>query len=592
MSGISGIFAPSLAMDTAYSAVQSMLNAMRLLKPDGQGMFQDGPCTLGHAQPISEEGVTLIFSGTFYTFREERKALEKEGAAFRSNLDSEVLLKLYLHYGFDCILRLRGVYAFALWDAKRRTLFCARDSLGIKPLLYSLTPQGFVFASELKGLLASGLVSREVDRQALRCLLERGSVSQPLNILRDVRWLLPGHMLILREGSAPEIRCFSTLKTGIVDTTEMGWEDIVTEGKSRIITALERQVIPDITPGAFLSGGIDSSLLAALIAERHGKVRTFSIGFESGLNTAIKDETEDALEVARHIGADHSTIVVRQAEAADNLRDIASGLDHPTIDGVNSWFAAKAARSEMTIVISGTGGDELFAGYPWFDAMRRWVSAPLWKRFKRGLKGETFLSAFDKQYRIFSPAEAAALCRNTPAPAPRPDPLPVADILSRVTGLLLQGYTRDQLFADGDATSMWHGLEIRLPLLDEDLLNFALSIPPEAKIGPAIPGALAGSYAATGEKRLLLAIGEQLLPPGFAHRAKRGFTLPFDGWLHGGLAEQMNEMLSVRTVRARGFFTPDAVAEVRKAFQESRCTWVYPWLLMMTELWAQEVLDG
>jgi len=537
-----------------------------------KGIFYDGLCSFSDS--ITEDGITLVFCGELY-----------------NKPENDSLIKLYLHYGFDFLQRLRGIYAFVLWDSQKRILICARDPLGVKSFLYSITPQGFVFASELKSLLASGLVSREVDRQSLRCLLERGSVSQPASILKDVHWLLPGHILILREGSTPEIRCFAPLQTNKVDTTGMNWEDIAAEGKSRIITALERRIIANDLPGAFLSGGIDSSLLVALMIERYGNVRTFSVGFESGLNTASEDETNDACEVALHLGVEHNTVIVRQAEIADNLRAVASGLDHPTVDGVNSWFAAKAVSGELNAVISGTGGDELFAGYPWFVAMQQWASPSKWQRFKHCLKRETFLSVFNKQYRIFSSVDAIALCHDTRVPNVRPDPLSKAESLNRVTGLLLQGYARDQLLADIDAAAMYHGLVFRFPLLDEDLLDFALSLPPEAKIGSVDNEALSGSYAATGVKRLLMAIGEPLLPEGFSHRAKRGFTLPFDGWLRGVLADQMNDLLSESIVKKRGFFEPTVVNVIKRRFIEGKTHWTQPWLLMMTELWAQEVLD-
>jgi asparagine synthase (glutamine-hydrolysing) len=351
-------------------------------------------------------------------------------------------------------------------------------------------------------------------------------------------------------------------------------------------------MIADVPLGAFLSGGIDSSLLVALMAQKHDKVRTFSVGFEGGLDTASEDETDDALEVARYLGVEHTKIVVRQDEVADNLRAIAAGLDHPTVDGVNSWFVARAARRELTVAISGTGGDELFAGYPWFAAMQDWSNASILRRLKRAIKGETFISAFDKQYRIFSEKDAMALCPGTISPNPRPDPLSKADSLNRVTGLVLQGYTRDQLLADIDTAAMWHGLEVRVPLLDEDLLAFALSLPPEAKIGPPRAGANTGSYAYSGVKRLLLAIGEPLLPPGFAHRAKRGFTLPFDGWLRGVLAGDMAYLLSADVVKRRGFFDPVVTERVWHDFEIGKSYWAHPWLLMMTELWAQEVLDA
>jgi asparagine synthase (glutamine-hydrolysing) len=580
-----------------------MLQAMRRRGPDGQNSFQNGPCTLGHArlavidtsvagaQPMTENGVTIVYNGEMYTFREERRLLEQDGVTFFGNSDTEVLLKLYLRYGQSCFSRLRGMYAFALWDSRDRTLICARDPLGIKPFLYSILPQGIVFASELKSLLASGLVAGDVDRNAVRALLERGSVPQPGNILRNVHWLLPGHLLVLHEGAMPVCRSFAPMQANTVDLKGAAWNDLVAMGRSCLTTALERQMVADVPLGAFLSGGIDSSLLVALMAQKHDKVRTFSVGFEGGLDTASEDETDDALEVARYLGVDHTKVVVRREEIAENLRSIAAGLDHPTVDGVNSWFVAKAARQELTVAISGTGGDELFAGYPWFGAMQDWTNAPAWRKFRRTLRGETFLSAFDSQYRIFNKTEASQLCPGTPVPAPRPDPLPKADTLSRVTGLVLQGYTRDQLLADIDTAAMWHSLEVRVPLLDEDLLSFALSLPEEAKIGPPRAGANNGSYAASGVKRILLEIGEPLLPTGFASRAKRGFTLPFDGWLRGVLFKDMNELLSTDVVKQRGFFDPIAADHVRRDFESGRTHWTRPWLLMMTELWAQEVLD-
>jgi asparagine synthase (glutamine-hydrolysing) len=283
--------------------------------------------------------------------------------------------------------------------------------------------------------------------------------------------------------------------------------------------------------------------------------------------------------------------MVQEREVYENLRAIARGLDHPTVDGVNSWFVAKAASKDLTVAISGTGGDELFAGYPWFGAMQKFARRPWKERMIGYYKGETFDSTFDAQYRIFDTLAASSLCPGTQAPAPRPDPLHNADTYSRVTGMLLSGYTRDQLLADIDTAAMWHGLEVRVPLLDENLLDFALSLPETAKVALGDPLAPQGSYAASGVKRLLLEIGLPLLPRDFASRAKRGFTLPIDSWLRGILMPVMKDILSVETTTKRGFFEPDAVQRVLHAFVAGNVHWTRPWLLMMTELWAQEVLD-
>ena len=603
MCGISGVISDTLVGDSCRDILVRMTDAMRHRGPDGSGIHVENHFGLGHtrlavidtsaagAQPMTREGVTLVYNGELYNFQEKKDFLEAEGFSFLGHSDAEVLLALYLRHGENCVQHLQGMYAFAVWDSRDQKLFCARDPLGIKPFLYAETSEGFVFSSELKALLASGLVSSDIDRAALRALLERGSVPQPRSILQSVKWLLPGHTLKLQSGMPPVIHCFNHLRAGTINLAEEDWPTMIRLGEDILGNVLRRQLVADVPIGAFLSGGIDSSLLVALMAREHGDLRTFSVGFEGGLETDSEDETDDAEQVARHLGVGYTRVLVHEREVYENLRVIARDLDHPTVDGVNSWFVAKAASQELTVAISGTGGDELFAGYPWFGAMQEFVRRPWKKRMIGRYRGDTFSSTFDAQHQIFDTLAASSLCPGTQPPAPRPDPLNHADTFSRVTGMLLSGYTRDQLLADVDTAAMGHGLEVRVPLLDEDLLAFALSLPETAKLAVGDPLAPPGSYAASGTKRLLLEIGLPLLPNGFASRAKRGFTLPVDGWLRGILMSEMKDILSVETTAKRGFFEPIAVQNVLNAFLAGNIHWSRPWLLMMTELWAQEVLD-
>jgi asparagine synthase (glutamine-hydrolysing) len=603
MCGITGIVLFNSKVVNFENTVSKMLLAMQHRGPDGSGIFSDGPCSLGQVrlavidttdaakQPMTINGVTLVYNGELYNFIEERKILESKGVRFKSTSDSEVLLSMYLHYGDNFLIRLRGMYAFAIWDSRKKKLICARDPLGIKPFLYSVDSDSFIFASELKALLASKIVSKEIERQSLRFLLQRGSVPQPHTILKDVKSLLPGEVLTIENGKAPLIKTFHVMKQGRLDLKGADWQELVSLCLEKIDISLGRQMIADVPLGAFLSGGIDSSLLVALMVQKHNKVRTFSVGFESGLNTQSEDETDDAEQVARHLGVNHTTIIIKQNEIADNLRAIAKGLDHPTVDGVNSWFVARAARSELTVAISGTGGDELFAGYPWFESMLQYNSKSVIEKMRKWRTGESFSSVFEKQYFIFDNATSNRLCPGEYPDYKYPDPIPHADALSRVTGMVLSGYTRDQLLADIDTAAMCHGLEVRVPLLDEELLDFAMSLPMDAKIGGKDLSAQTGSYASTGVKRILLDIGKPLLPVGFSQRTKRGFTLPFDGWLRGMLYETMQSLLSEQTVMKRGFFNAFEVKNIRIAFNKGQIHWTQPWLLMMTELWAQEVLD-
>lgn len=603
MCGIAGLLSNTLQSIESRSIVLRMMADLKHRGPDNSGLIQKKGCTLGHrrlaiidtsdtgSQPMVADGVSLIYNGELYNYQIQRKRLQEKGVTFRGHSDTEVLLKLYLHFGESFLQHLRGIYAFALWDSSRKTLICARDPLGIKPFLYSNTSNGFLFASELKGMLSSGLISREIDRKALHALLLRGSVPQPDTILEDVKSLMPGQLLKVKPGSVPVISTFKQLKAGCYDMSGATWPEIVDEGKQILCSVLEQQLISDVPVGAFLSGGLDSSLLVALMAQNHNKVKTFSVGFESSLKTQSEDETGDAALLIKHLNVDHTEIVITQKDVKDIFPTVVKDLDHPTVDGVNSWFISRIASKDVKVAISGTGGDELFAGYPWFKAMQGFVSVPWYKSVQRKCAGMSFASYFAEQHFIFDHQSIENLCFGQRSVWLHPDPLPDSDPLSRVTGMLLHGYTRDQLLLDIDTASMAHSLEVRVPYLDESLLKFALSLPESAKIGGNDFNAEVGSYAQSGCKRILMEIAKPLLCEGFMSRQKRGFSLPFDGWLRGVAEPLMLELLSPETVRKRQWFNPDYTQEVVSGFKNNKLHWTRPWLLMVIELWAQEFID-
>ncbi|MCM2284760.1 MAG: asparagine synthase (glutamine-hydrolyzing) [Desulfobacula sp.] len=604
MCGIAGLFSLSMGMELKNEAVSRMLKAMHHRGPNASNLSAHDIGVLGHSrlsvidlsadshQPMRRGDVWIAYNGEVYNFQEERKLLELKGLRFFTKSDTEVLLALYEHYGEQFVTRLRGIFAFALYDERTESLLCARDHLGIKPFLYSQQGGDLIFASEIKALLASGRVSRETDRTSLHALMRIGSVPQPRTILRDVRCLMPGHMMHWKNGKL-NIKRYWQMETGRVPLKGLSYQDLMEATKKCVTESLKLQLVADVPLGAFLSGGIDSSLLVALMQHSQGNVRTFSVGFESGLNTISYDETNDAEMVAGYLGCRHETIIVERSEILKCLPIIARDLDHPTVDGVNSWFVSRAAAQELTVAISGTGGDELFAGYPWFNALFEAGSQPAWKRWlQRCLKKDDFIRRYAAHYSIFSPEQTLELCPDVSSDPLRLDPLPTADVLERVTGLTLSGYTGNQLLFDIDTASMAHSLEVRVPLLDVKLLDFALSLPPEAKIGLGNATAPTGSYAHTGIKRILLDIGKDMLPPEFTKRTKRGFTLPFDGWLRSLLRDTCRELLSEEVVRRRGFFSPAAAISVWSDFENHKAYWPQVWILMMTELWAQQVLDA
>jgi asparagine synthase (glutamine-hydrolysing) len=642
--GICGILG-----DPPPGSVEAMAAAMRHRGPDDSGVFRDGRVALamdrlaiidvtpGGHQPMgnADGSVWIVYNGETYNFRSEREELAAKGHRFASASDTEVVLRLYEQHGDAFLARLRGMFALAVYDRRggpgRERLLLARDPLGIKPLLYARSGGRFIFASEMKALLASGLVERTIDPESLRLLLSYGSVNQPATAVAGVRMLLPGRKLVVEDGGE-RIEPYWTLG---VDRREglrgQPYERLVEEVQAALYESVRLQMVSDVPVGAFLSGGVDSSLLVALMSRAVGrKVKTFSVGF--GAEGTHLDETDDAERAARFIGTDHTRVVVTGPEVRDRILHIASALDQPSVDGVNSYFVSLAARSAVTVAISGTGGDELFAGYPWFrnvveaaarDARRglrgvpgRIASAaarlPLFDSLASGpsagaverIRGASgLLPGYAREYRIFDTGDAARalspwLRRLTragrePSRDIQPEELPAAPAIERVSALCLRGYTQNQLLRDIDAVSMAHSLEVRVPFLDPVVVDLALSLPADAKLGrvggPSGPGPL--TYRESGAKRILIDAGRGLLPDGMDLQPKRGFGMPFGAWLAGPLRDVLDDALSDASVRRRGLFDAREVQAHKDRFAAGRDSWPKVWLLMMVELWCREVLD-
>jgi asparagine synthase (glutamine-hydrolysing) len=390
-------------------------------------------------------------------------------------------------------------------------------------------------------------------------------------------------------------------------------------------------MISDVPLGAFLSGGIDSSLLVSMMAQKVShKVRTFSVGFES--EGAHIDETDEAERTARFIGTNHSRVVVTGAELRDNIRHIAWSLDQPSVDGVNSYFVAREARRSVTVAISGNGGDELFAGYPSFifmekDQRRRQfhpfeaaaralvasvANRPSLDQLIPGIAGRFiakariaagFVNRYGHVSAVFKPRVVSRLMapelrhqahvgNSFDAELGALDELRDGTTIQRVSAICLRGYNNNQLLRDTDAVSMAHSLEVRVPFLDSVVCDVALSLPDSAKLG----GSLANlpehyTYRDSGAKKVLFDIGKPLLPPDFDLQQKRGFDMPFAAWLRGPLHEIMMDALSERPVKERGLLDPAEVAKVRDQVGQGTTNWTRPWLLLMLELWCREVLD-
>lgn len=644
MCGVCGIMGPA-----AVRGVAGMIAAMGARGPDDKGVFEAEGVALGHTrlaiidrspgghQPMgnAEQSVWITYNGETYNYREERERLIQKGHVFATSSDTEVVLRLYEEYGVEFVSHLRGIFALAIYDRRpqRPRLVLARDPFGIKPLLYACREGSLIFASELKALLASGLVERQLDPISLRLLLAQGSVPQPRSIVSGVEMLLPGHVLVHECGSTTVRQYWRMEKDRLPTLRSQPYPEQVRAIRKLLEETVAMQMVSDAPIGAFLSGGIDSTITAALMARLGGsRLKTFSVGF--GAEGASIDESDDALRVARFIGSDHSKVLVTGEEVRDRFSHFAQALDQPSVNGINSYFVSLAARQSVTVAISGTGGDELFAGYPWYAAMARFASldqnpgfasrlrtavgvtsrsrffdgllnTPAGKALDRLRSFGGFVPHYRRQYQIFGPSGAARMLsrewarRGTETLVHESidnsdDELANGSPVERVTALCLRGYTQNQLLRDIDAVSMSHGLEVRVPFLDQSLVDAALSLPDNTKIGEAIlrGGIARGTYRDTGVKRILIDAGRDLLPPDMDAQEKRGFSMPLATWLRGPLKDILNESLSVSTVTRRGIFDPNEVQRHVQSFLDGRSSWVFPWLLLVTELWCREVLEG
>ncbi len=618
-------------------AAPALDGALRHRGPDGSGRYVDHAAALYHTrlsiidlsdaatQPMADETgqVVIVYNGEIYNFQEQRERLIACGHSFRSHSDTEVVLRLYVEHGEGFVRHLRGMFAFAIYDKRggpgREALILARDPFGIKPLLYAETADGgIVFASELKAMLASGKVAREIDPVALRDLLTVGAVYQPRTLLRGVRALPPGRIAVYQGGRWRETVYWQFGAGRVPDLADATNAEAAAAVEDALSDSVRRQLVADVPICCFLSGGIDSALTTAIMAKHHNsRVCTYSVGFD-GLRSQL-DETADAAVVARHLETDHHEVLIRDRDVTELMGRLGGTLDQPSIDGVNSYFVSRAVAQDYKVALSGTGGDELFAGYPWFQAASAYEpptgSALAWlgRRFLPWPPEDDSLATkwafsdvagyFSRQHQVFGLGGAArgmAPYLRADAGGWRDSYLDIDSrntvrqdgVLNRCSALCLAGYTSNQLLRDIDATSMSCGIEVRVPFLDPVVADVAMSLPERHKTGAADRAAPTGSYAAAGIKKVLLDVGQRYLPTDFATRPKRGFNMPVADWLRGPLRELAAETLGEARVERAGLLDPKFVGNVREGFETGRTPASSLWLLLVITLWKEQVLDG
>jgi asparagine synthase (glutamine-hydrolysing) len=573
---------------------------------------------LGH-QPMHDPltGNWIVFNGEIYNFRRLRQELESAGAAFRSHSDTEVVLAAYRTWGEDCLSRLAGMFAFGLWDAPRNRLLLARDPMGIKPLYYYQSDANLLFASEVRTLLQTGLIPRKADPTGILSYLAFGSVYEPWTMVEGICAVPPGH-LIRVENRAVTIRQYWNPLQSFSDAVESdhrphdGAGTATTAQLPAILRdAVMSHLVSDVPVGVFLSGGIDSSSLVAVLSHNGVRANTFSLVFrEEEFN-----EGPYSREVARRFGTEHHEIPVSLEDTLAVLPAALGAMDQPTIDGINTYLvSAKARAAGVKVALTGLGADEMFAGYSNFRRVPRMESfvqrfgrLPRFARqplsaslaliggksdrnrkfaemtgsrdpivhpyfFARMLFGsadrEALFSALDYQ------ASRQSLDRMLQESVTASQSL---DPVNRVSYLESHFYMRNTLLRDSDFMSMAHGLELRVPFLDRNLVEACFRIPGARKLEGDLPKSL-----------LLASLGVEL-PREIVNRPKRGFTLPFERWLRGEMRQPVETAL-LGSGRHHASLNPDAVRNVWNQFLAGETSWSRPWSLFVLEQWCVQNL--
>jgi asparagine synthase (glutamine-hydrolysing) len=606
-----------------------MNNTLTHRGPDDSGCFIDPLQRVGLAmrrlsiidlatghQPMTNEdkSVWIVFNGEIYNHLDIRKDLQNRGHIFSTQADTEAILHAYEEYGLECIHHLNGMFAFAIWDSRRNRLLLVRDRVGIKPLYYHLSPNLLIFASELKGLLAHPDTPRQIDPLALDQFLSLEYIPAPRTIFKDVHKLPPGHRLILEEGQV-RIEPYWEVKFQPIEDDEATCAERLSE---LLYDAVKIRLMADVPLGAFLSGGIDSSTVVAFMSQAaHAPVRTFSIGFDD----ASYNELPFARLVSQQFGTQHQEVIL-QPDIQDLTARLVAQFDEPFADFsiFSTYLVCEVASQHVKVVLSGDGGDEVFAGYETYLAQsldrRYYRHVPAWlrtsllprllaslppspakkgfinkaKRFVEGgalpaplqhTRWMMFLQEADKQF-LYTPDLRLALSAETPGDL-------LQSYFQRVSGIdsLAQGqyvdiktYLAEDILTKVDRMSMAVSLEARVPLLDYRIVEFALNLPPRLKL-------------TGGQTKIILRhLMADRLPKAILDKPKEGFSIPLKHWLGQELRPLMTDLLAQDTLQRRGYFSPECVNRWINEHMEQKANHSHRlWALMVFEMWHRHILE-
>jgi asparagine synthase (glutamine-hydrolysing) len=627
MCGIAGV-ASEKTDPRSTTCAERMVAAIAHRGPDSHGVQDLGRCVLGNTrlaivdlsergrQPMCNEDSTvwITYNGECYNADEFRPILLSRGHRFRSTTDTEVILHLYEEFGERCAEKLRGMFAFAIWDSREQKLLLARDRLGIKPLYYALTVNGIVFGSEIKALLASELVPRKLDGAGIRAYLELGHIPPPWTAVQTIRPLEPGHTGIWQDA---KWRTKSYWKMP-VSTNGLSHEPpkkIAGTLREILLESSRSQLMSDVPIALFLSGGVDSAVIGALM-RRAGAERltALTIGFEE----ESFDESEASRRTARLLGISHRVIYMPAYRAAESLDHAMWAMDQPTMNGLNAyWISRAAAEAGFKVAVSGQGGDELFGGYTsfaWFNRFSHvagWLK-PLPQIAGRGLfdhrglpfrwRKLSYLVGADDPFvaaqlamrvmflekdtqEILNPALAPVSSRFEAKEflAELAQPTRGRDLQERIAFLDFPAHLEARLLRDGDAMSMAHSLEVRPTLLDHAVVEYVLSLPPAIRLQ---------------NKKLLLDATRECMPAGLfpelISRPKRTFTFPFARWLAGELRPVIDETFRPERLASSGVLNPDGVTKLWRRYlkEPGAVGWSRLWCVFVLARWCETMRVG
>lgn len=633
MCGITGVFAFNLVGKFNMIHVTAATMALHQRGPDFQDIHLDEFVALGHRrlsvidttsiahQPMWDETkrFCIVFNGEIFNYRELRKELEGQGKQFVSQSDTEVLLQLFIRHGSECLSKLNGFFSFCIYDKLEQSFFLARDRFGIKPLLYLFDEDKFLFASEMKSLLEYG-IDKEMDYTSLFTYLQLNYIPAPATIFTHVKKLMPGHYLKVSRRKI-ESRCYYTIPARTEATASISYPDAKEKLKILLEDAVQRRLVADVPLGAFLSGGIDSSIITALASKHKPDLHTFSIGFK---DEKFFDETEYATLVARHFKTDHTIFSLTNDDLYRHVNSVLDYIDEPFADSsaINVYILSKETRKHATVALSGDGADEMLAGYNKHAAFHRmmhrgWkehmVSAlsPLWnvlpqsrngiltnkvrqfKRFADGMK----LSSQERywQWAGFAnePSISALLSENSKSKFQMqqyesrknellrfiPDREKINDVLLADMNLVLA----NDMLTKVDLMSMANGLEVRVPFLDYQVVNFLFSLPDDYKITSTI------------RKRILQDAWRDILPEKLYNRPKKGFEVPLLKWFRNEMKSLItDDLLSQKTIADQGIFNYSEIEKLKKQLFSSNPQDVHAriWGLIVFQWWWKKYNKG